>query len=161
MESSLLRVGFLWLWWVWVTLHCGTWVSHFGGFSCFKAQAVGAEASIVTARGLSICGPRALVSLWHVESSQTRDQTHVPWIGRQILNHWIIMEVWKAIFYCWFYNHLNFTEFSHSFQQYFSCLSWSFLLQIHSNCKKEGENNISSFQIIKLIFSFMSFIGYN
>ena len=88
MESSLLRVGFLWLWWVWVTLHCGTWVSHFGGFSCFKAQAVGAEASIVTARGLSICGPRALVSLWHVESSQTRDQSPcVPCIGRQTPNH--------------------------------------------------------------------------
>ena len=29
-----------------------------------------------------------LVALWHVGSSQTRDQTHVPCIGRQILNQW-------------------------------------------------------------------------
>ena len=29
-----------------------------------------------------------LVALWHVESSQTRDQTHAPCIGRRILNHW-------------------------------------------------------------------------
>ena len=31
---------------------------------------------------------RALVAPWHVESSQTKDQTNVPCIGRQILNHW-------------------------------------------------------------------------
>ena len=29
---------------------------------------------------------RGLVTLWHVESSQTREQTCVPCIGRQILN---------------------------------------------------------------------------
>ena len=28
-----------------------------------------------------------LVAPWHVGSSQTRDRTHVPCIGRQILNH--------------------------------------------------------------------------
>ena len=28
------------------------------------------------------------VAPWHVESSWTRDQTHVPCFGRQILNHW-------------------------------------------------------------------------
>ena len=28
-----------------------------------------------------------LVALWHVESSQTSDQTHVLCLGRQILNH--------------------------------------------------------------------------
>ena len=79
---------FLWLLWVWVTLHGGTWVFHFGGFSCFKAQALGAGASIVAARGLTICGPRALFSLWHVESSQTRDWSpYVPCIGRQTPIH--------------------------------------------------------------------------
>ena len=33
------------------------------------------------------------VARWHVEPSWTRDQTHVPWIGRQIRYHWIIREV--------------------------------------------------------------------
>ena len=30
---------------------------------------------------------------WHVESSQTRDQTQVPCVGRWILNHWTTREV--------------------------------------------------------------------
>ena len=34
-----------------------------------------------------------LVALWHVESSLTRDQTHIPCIGRQILNYWTTREV--------------------------------------------------------------------
>ena len=36
----------------------------------------------------------------HVGSSQTRDQTRVPCIGRQILNHWTTREVlaiWKIM----------------------------------------------------------------
>ena len=33
-----------------------------------------------------------LVAPWHVESSQTRDRTHVPCIGRRIPNHWTIGE---------------------------------------------------------------------
>ena len=42
------------------TLHCGAWASHCGGFSCCGAQALGAWASVVVARGLSSCGSRAL-----------------------------------------------------------------------------------------------------
>ena len=34
-----------------------------------------------------------LVAPWHVGSSWTRNQTCVPCIGRQILNHWTIREV--------------------------------------------------------------------
>ena len=34
-----------------------------------------------------------LVAPQHMESSWTRDQTHVPHIGRQILNHWPPREV--------------------------------------------------------------------
>ena len=34
-----------------------------------------------------------LVALWHVESSQTRDQIHVPCIGRQLLHLWTTKEV--------------------------------------------------------------------
>ena len=42
-----------------------------------------------------------LVAPWHVDSSQTRDQTHVPCIGRQILNHWTSREVWESPFFGW------------------------------------------------------------
>ena len=37
--------------------------------------------------------PMGLVAPWHVASSQTRGQTCVPRIGRQILNHWTTREV--------------------------------------------------------------------
>ena len=63
---------YVWLCWVFVaarglslvaasgaTLRCGAWASHCGGFSCCGAQAVGAQASVVVARGLSSCGARA------------------------------------------------------------------------------------------------------
>ena len=34
-----------------------------------------------------------LVDPQHVGSSQTGSQTHVPYVGRQILNYWITKEV--------------------------------------------------------------------
>ena len=48
-------------------------------------QGMGARyaGSVVVARGLHV----GLVALGHVESFQTRDGTHVPRIGRQILDH--------------------------------------------------------------------------
>ena len=45
--------AFLWLWWAGATLRCCGWASHCGGFSCCRAQAVGARASVVVAHGLS------------------------------------------------------------------------------------------------------------
>ena len=36
--------------------------------------------------------------MWYVGSSQTRDQTHVPCVGRQILNHWVTR---KALHFIW------------------------------------------------------------
>ena len=95
------------------TLHCGARASHCGGFSCCRARPLGVRASVVAACGLSRCGTRALESasfsncsawaqqLWctalvapqHVGSSWTRDQTRVPCIGRQILNHSATREV--------------------------------------------------------------------
>ena len=42
------------------TLRCGAWASHCGGFSCCRARALGAWASVVLAHGLSSCGARAL-----------------------------------------------------------------------------------------------------
>ena len=41
-------------------LCCGVLASHCSGFSCFRAQAVGAQAPVVAARGLSSCGAQAL-----------------------------------------------------------------------------------------------------
>ena len=38
-------------------------------------------------------GTQAWAALQHVGSSWTRDQTYVPCIGRQILNHWTTREV--------------------------------------------------------------------
>ena len=104
--------GFLWLQPVGATLHCGARASHCGGFSCCGAQALGTWASVVEARGLSSCGSQALerrlsscgvgsVALRHVGSSWTRVRTHVPCIGRQILNPWTTREVPEYISDCW------------------------------------------------------------
>ena len=39
---------------------CGAWASHCGDFSCYRAQAPGAWASVVVAHGLSSCSSQAL-----------------------------------------------------------------------------------------------------
>ena len=103
--SSLLHAGFLQLQRVGATLHCGARASHCGGFSCCGARSLGAWASVVVAHGLQqlwLVGSRAqaqqlwrtgLVAPRHVGSSRTRARTHVPCIGRQILNHCTTREV--------------------------------------------------------------------
>ena len=58
--SSLLCVGFLQWRRAGATLCCSTWASHCGGFSCCRARALGARASVVVAHRLSSCGLRAL-----------------------------------------------------------------------------------------------------
>ena len=42
------------------TLRCGAQASHCGGFSCCGAWTLGAQASVVAARGLSSCGSQVL-----------------------------------------------------------------------------------------------------
>ena len=59
-RSFFLCIGFLSLWWAGAILHCGTWASHCGDFSCCGAHALGAQASVGTAHGLSSCGSQAL-----------------------------------------------------------------------------------------------------
>ena len=54
--SSLLLSGFLQLRRVGATLRCSARASHCGGFSCCGAWALGTQASVVVARGLSSCG---------------------------------------------------------------------------------------------------------
>ena len=41
-----------------------------------------------------------LAAPWHMDSFLTRNQTHVPCIGRQILNHWTPKEVLPFYSYC-------------------------------------------------------------
>ena len=84
--SSLLQVGFLQLWRVRATLHCGTQASHWGDFSCCGAQALGRAcgASVVVALGLSSCASWAqqLNCMWALPGPGIE-----PCIGRQILNY--------------------------------------------------------------------------
>ena len=62
---------------------------HVGFSSCgMWAQKLWHTGSVVVARRLSSCGAcMGLVALRHVGSSQARARTHVPCIGRRILNH--------------------------------------------------------------------------
>ena len=77
--SSLLCEGFLQLWQVGATLHHGAQAFHYRGPSC-----CGAQAPDVQAQQLWLTGP--------VGSSKTRARTHVPCIGRQILNRYATRE---------------------------------------------------------------------
>ena len=92
--------GFLWLWQVGATFCCGVQASHCGGFSC-GAQAPGTWASVLATRRLQYLWHMSLVAPWHVESSWTRDQTHVPCIDRHILNHWTTRKVQASVFKLW------------------------------------------------------------
>ena len=67
------------------TLGCCARASHCRGLSCCRAWAP-EHMALFVARG-------------HVESSQTRDQTHVPCIGRWILKYWATREVPDLMFY--------------------------------------------------------------
>ena len=58
--SSVLHAGFLQLQRLGATLRCSARTSHCGGFSCCRARALDARASVVVACGLSSCGSRAL-----------------------------------------------------------------------------------------------------
>ena len=84
--SSLLLKGFLLLQWVGAAFHCGPWASHCSGFSCCRAHTLGARAPAVGAHRFS-CPTQ------HVVSSQTSDQTCVPFIDRQTPNHCTVREV--------------------------------------------------------------------
>ena len=93
--SSLLCAGFLQLQWTGATLFCSAQTSCCSGFSC-TAQALGTQPSVTVTQGLISRGSQALECmssvavvyglscLQHVESSWARDQTCVPYTGRQI-----------------------------------------------------------------------------
>ena len=89
--SSFPCEGFLQLRQAGTTLHRGARTSHYRGLSCCGAQAPDAQA-----QQLWLTGP---VAPRHVGSSQTRARTHVPCIGRQILNHCATREAPQICFY--------------------------------------------------------------
>ena len=65
---------------------CDQRAPHCSGFSCCGRM----DYRVYRLQSL---WPTGLVAPRHVESSRTRDQTHVPSVGWQILNHWITREV--------------------------------------------------------------------
>ena len=72
-------------------LHCCARASHCDGFSCCGARALGAQASVVVARGLS-CS--AACGIFPDQGS-----TPCPLFWQEDLNHWTAREVPP----CWFY----------------------------------------------------------
>jgi len=68
---------------------CGVRASHCGGFSCCRAQALGHIC-------FSSCS-KGSVALLHVGSSQTRDWTRAPCIGKWTLNHWTTRDVYRIV----------------------------------------------------------------
>ena len=94
--SSFLCEGFLQLWQAGATLHRGAQASHCRGLSCCGAQAPDAQA-----QQLWLTGP---VAPQHMGSSQTRAQTRVPCIGRQIPNHCATREALEGFYHKWVLN---------------------------------------------------------
>ena len=80
-------------------LYCGAWASHCCGISCYRTEALGMWALVAAARGQQwwLLGSKvwhmSFAASQHIESSQTRSPTPVPCIGRWILYHWAIREV--------------------------------------------------------------------
>ena len=71
------------------------WTEEPGGLQSTGSQRVGhvwATKRSASQRLLYLWHP-GLVAPWHVGSSRTRDPTHIPCIGRWILNHWTTREV--------------------------------------------------------------------
>ena len=85
------------------TLCCSVW-AYCGAFSCCRAQSLGTQAQQLWHMGL--------VAPQHVGSSRSRDRTHVPCIGRRILNHCTTREVLPLFFYMCPHSNLVRQEFS-------------------------------------------------
>ena len=81
----------------WLLLLRSTGSKHVGFSSCGTwAQQMWLAGSRVQAQQLWRTG---LVAPWHVGSSQTRVRTHIPCIGRQILNHCATREAFFLFFF--------------------------------------------------------------
>ena len=87
-----------WLHWVFVAVCGPSRVATSGGYylwgMCFSLRCLLSLQSMGSrAHGLQKLWHMGLAAPWHVWSSQTRDQTRVPCIGRWILNHRTTREV--------------------------------------------------------------------
>ena len=79
-------------------VHCCAWATLVAVPGLLIAFASCCRA-LAPEHGLSSYGWRiGLVAPWHVESFWTRDRTHVPCIGKWILNHWTTREVHPECF---------------------------------------------------------------
>ena len=76
----------------------GAQASHCGGLSCWGAQALRLLCFNTCSSWAQELWHTGLIAVGHVESSQTRDQTCVPWIGRWLPNHWTTREVQLSFF---------------------------------------------------------------
>ena len=86
-------------WWVRAFSRGGTRACHCRGFS-YGAQVVGAQASAVAVHRFQSTGPVVVVQGLSCPAAcrifldqGSKDQTGVPYTGRQILNHWTSREV--------------------------------------------------------------------
>ena len=114
-HSSLRCMGFS-LWWLLLLRSMG---SRCAGFS--SCWLVGSRAQV---QQLWCTGS---VALQHVGSSQTRDQTRVPCIGRRILNHCTIREA-LCLYFCFAIYLYHFSRFHIYALLYDICFSLSDLL---------------------------------
>ena len=115
---------YFWLHWVYIVARGLSLVAASGGYSWLQcagfslwwllllrsmgSRCVGFSSCSTLAQQLWLAGSRAqaqqlwhtgLVAPWHVGSSWTRDRTHVPCIGRRILNHCATREVPKLLIF--------------------------------------------------------------
>ena len=102
------KVVNFWLCWVFVAKHRLSLVAASRGYSLvIVCRFLFAVVFLVADHRFQACGLpwlwlTGLVTLLHVESSQTRDRPHVPCIGRHIPNHWVSREVlWGLLYQCW------------------------------------------------------------
>ena len=77
---------YFWLRWVFVAAHRLSLVAVSGGYSSLRCAGFSLR-WFLSLRSTGLVAPR------HVGSSRTRAQTHVPCIGRRILNHCATREV--------------------------------------------------------------------
>ena len=97
---------------------CGVRASHCGGFSCCRAQALGHIC-------FSSCS-KGSVALLHVGSSQTRDWTCAPCIGKWTLNHWTTRDVYRIV-----------PGVYHTVQRLCYCLALFCILVIHQEINRK------------------------
>ena len=103
----LFFIFYLWLHWVFIAA-CGfSLVAESSGYSSLQCTGFSLWwLLLLRSVGSRACGHLYLwvtgsVAARHVGSSWTRDQTHVPCIGRWILNHWITRELPHLFYSCW------------------------------------------------------------